>query len=63
MKKIAVALTIAAAIAAAPALAGDRKDCPGSVAQDGVEPVAAFVARILSRFGSGRIFGDYCRPN
>ena len=34
----------------------------GSVAQQGGD-VAAWVAQILSRFGSGRIFGDYCSPN
>ena len=62
MRKIAIALTIAAAIAGAPVLASPGKGCPGLVAQQGGD-VAAWVAFILQRFGSGRVFGDYCSPN
>ena len=62
MKKIAITLVVAAAVAGTPALAAPGKGCPGSVAQRGGD-VAAFVASILARFGSGRIFGDFCSPN
>lgn len=63
MKKIAVALTIAAAIAAAPAYAGHEK-CPSEVARNGGD-VASFIAYTLSfyRVLGRSILGDYCRPN
>jgi hypothetical protein len=62
MKKVAIAITVAAAIAAAPAMANPNKGCPGSVARNSGN-VAGYVAFILELFGNGRIFGERCSPN
>lgn len=62
MKKFTIALALAATIVATPVMASPGKGCPGHVAQNGGD-VASWVALILARFGSGRIFGSYCSPN
>ena len=62
MKKFTIALALAATVVATPVMASPGQGCPGSVAQNGGD-VAAWVARILAKFGSGRMFGDFCSPN
>ena len=61
MKKFTIALALAATVVSTPVMASPGKGCPGSVAQRGGD-VAAWVALILSRFGTGQVFGSYCGP-